>query len=54
MTGSGSAVFGVFAKEEYAKAAAEKLKDEYSYCQVCRPIKQGYKLVSVEREINEE
>lgn len=49
MTGSGSAVFGVFAKEEYARSAAEKLKDEYGYCEVCSTIKESYKFISVNK-----
>lgn len=49
MTGSGSAVFGVFENEEYAKEAAEKLKGEYGYCEVCKPIKHGYEMLSARR-----
>ncbi|MBR1863391.1 MAG: 4-(cytidine 5'-diphospho)-2-C-methyl-D-erythritol kinase [Ruminococcus sp.] len=49
MTGSGSAVFGVFAREEHAMAAAKSLEKEYGYCRVCRPVKEGYGFVSVDR-----
>lgn len=49
MTGSGSAVFGVFETEEYAKTAAEKLKDRYAYCEVCKPLKSSYELMWVNR-----
>ena len=49
MTGSGSAVYGVFETESYAMQAAEKLKDKYSYCQVCTPKKRSYELMWVNR-----
>lgn len=49
MTGSGSAVFGVFAKEEYARSAAEKLKEEYGYCEVCCAVKESYEFISVNK-----
>ena len=49
MTGSGSAVFGVFETEEYAKTAAQKLKDRYAYCEVCKPLKSSYELMWVNR-----
>ncbi|MBQ8967951.1 4-(cytidine 5'-diphospho)-2-C-methyl-D-erythritol kinase [Ruminococcus sp.] len=49
MTGSGSVVFGVYENEEYAKAAAEKLKDKYSCCHVCTPTKNAYELMWVNR-----
>lgn len=49
MTGSGSAVFGVFENEELAKIAAEKLKPCYNYCEICKPIKKGFELISVQR-----
>jgi 4-diphosphocytidyl-2-C-methyl-D-erythritol kinase len=41
MSGSGSAVFGVFKKEKHAEACAEKLKEKYSQTFVCKPIKVG-------------
>ena len=46
---SGSVVFGVYENEEYAKAAAEKLKDKYSCCEVCTPTKNSYELMLVNR-----
>lgn len=49
MTGSGSAVFGVFENEEYAGDAAKKLEGRYSYCQVCTPMKKSYELMWVNR-----
>ena len=49
MTGSGSAVFGVFETEAYAKDAAAKLEGKYGYCQVCTPTKSAYELMWVNR-----
>lgn len=49
MTGSGSAVFGVFENEDLAKDAAAKLEGKYSYCEVCIPVKSGYELMWVNR-----
>ncbi|MCR5088583.1 MAG: 4-(cytidine 5'-diphospho)-2-C-methyl-D-erythritol kinase [Oscillospiraceae bacterium] len=39
MTGTGSAVFGLFSDEEKAKKSAEKLSKEYSFCRIAKPIK---------------
>ena len=44
MTGSGSAVFGVFPDIASAQTAAEKLSD-WSYKCVCQPVKQGWEFV---------
>ncbi len=41
MSGSGSAVFGVFNKEKYAAECCEKLKKTYSQTFLCKPIKIG-------------
>ena len=49
MTGSGSAVFGVFENEDLAGDAAAKLEGKYSYCEVCIPVKSGYELMWVNR-----
>ncbi|MCR5020439.1 4-(cytidine 5'-diphospho)-2-C-methyl-D-erythritol kinase [Ruminococcus sp.] len=49
MTGSGSAVFGVFENEKYAEQAAAKLSGQYNYCEVCVPVKSGYELMWVNR-----
>ena len=38
MTGTGSAVFGVFTNEEQAKAASRDLKANYKFCCVSRPV----------------
>ena len=44
MTGSGSAVFGVFPDIASAQTAAEKLSG-WSYKCVCQPVKQGWEFV---------
>ncbi len=49
MTGSGSAVFGVFENEKYAEQAAAKISGKYNYCEVCVPVKSGYELMWVNR-----
>lgn len=38
MTGTGSAVFGVFADREAAEKSAEELRREYSFCRVAEPV----------------
>ena len=38
MTGTGSAVFGVFTEEEAAQDAARALSGEYSFCRVAQPV----------------
>ena len=38
MTGTGSAVFGVFAAEAAAEAACAALQKEYSFCRVAKPV----------------
>ena len=37
MTGTGSAVFGVFEQEEQARSASEKLRTECNFCAIARP-----------------
>ena len=49
MTGSGSAVYGVFSTVEYARQAQQELKGDYAYCEVCTPVKQPYELMWVNR-----
>ncbi|WP_295209063.1 4-(cytidine 5'-diphospho)-2-C-methyl-D-erythritol kinase [Ruminococcus sp.] len=44
MTGSGSAIYGVFFDEQSAQTAFEKLSD-WKYKCVCKPVKQGYEFV---------
>jgi 4-diphosphocytidyl-2-C-methyl-D-erythritol kinase len=41
MSGSGSAVFGIFTSERNAKKCVEKLKEEYKEVFLCKPIKNG-------------
>lgn len=41
MTGSGAAVFGVFEREEQARAAADALRGQYSQVYVARPTRSG-------------
>ena len=38
MTGTGSAVFGVFSDEVAAEACAENLRTEHKFCRVARPV----------------
>ena len=39
MTGTGSAVFGVFSEKERAKKCAAELSGEYRFCRVAQPVK---------------
>lgn len=41
MTGSGAAVFGVFAREEQARTAADALRSQYKQVYVARPTRGG-------------
>ncbi len=41
MTGSGSAVFGIFDDEAKARECFEKLKGRYGFCEICEPITHG-------------
>lgn len=45
MSGSGSAVFGIFTSSRRAKKCFEKLKEEYSQTFICKPIKDGCKII---------
>lgn len=44
MSGSGSAVFGIFASEADAQYCANAMKDRYEFVCVCRPINEGCKI----------
>ena len=44
MSGSGSAVFGIFASETDAQYCANIMKDNYDFVCVCRPINGGCKI----------
>lgn len=45
MSGSGSAVFGIFKKEKSAQACVDGLKAKYSQTFLCKPIKIGCEVV---------
>ena len=49
MTGSGSAVFGVFENKEYAAEAASRLEQEYDFCKVCTPMNKSFDIVWVNK-----
>lgn len=42
MTGSGSAVFGIFKNQETAKACAEVLKEKFAFAEVCETVKEAF------------
>ena len=46
MSGSGSAVFGVFKKEKNAIKCVEKLKETYPQTFLCKPIKIGCSIIT--------
>ncbi|MBR0535716.1 MAG: 4-(cytidine 5'-diphospho)-2-C-methyl-D-erythritol kinase [Clostridia bacterium] len=46
MTGSGSAVFGIFENAEDAQKAADILKDKFKEIYICAPSKQGVEILS--------
>lgn len=45
MSGSGSAVFGIFLSEKKAQACKDRMSDTYDKLYVCEPIKIGCKIV---------
>ncbi len=45
MSGSGSAVFGVFNNIKKAEKCMEKLKEKYNYVFLCEPVKDGCKII---------
>ena len=47
MTGSGSAVFGVFDHPQKAKAAFEKIKIDYVQAWICNPVSSGTQVISL-------
>ena len=47
MTGSGAAVFGIFADESQARAAAAVLRNGYKQVYVCRPTTGGPRVTAV-------
>ena len=46
MTGSGSAVYGIFADEESALKSAESLKNDFKNVYICCPEKTGVEIIS--------
>lgn len=47
MTGSGSAVFGVFENPGKAQAALEKTKNDYPQAWICNPVSAGTQIISL-------
>lgn len=48
MTGSGSAVFGIFKDKQRAEKCCGVLKSCYPFCEVCYPVEKGCEAVSYE------
>lgn len=48
MTGSGSAVFGIFDKKRTAQKCADDLEDEYKFVRVCTPCNHGAQILEEE------
>lgn len=46
MTGSGSAIYGVFEQEENAEKSAKALKTDFEKVYICRPEKTGVEIIS--------
>ncbi len=46
MTGSGSAIYGIFSDEESAVKSAENLKTDFKNVYICRPEKTGVEIIS--------
>ena len=44
MSGSGSAVFGIFISDKKAEKCAEKLRENYKEVFVCKPLKEGCRI----------
>lgn len=47
MSGSGSAVYGIFSSERQAKKCVDELSKSYGQVFLCKPVKDGCKIVSV-------
>ena len=45
MSGSGSAVFGIFTSESRAKKCCVELKEAYKEVFLCKPVKDGCKII---------
>lgn len=46
MSGSGSAVYGIFEKKKQASRCADELKDKYSFVEVCTPVITGAEIIN--------
>ncbi len=46
MTGSGSAVYGIFEKKEAAEKSTEQLKNKFKNIYLCTPVKNGVEIIS--------
>ena len=44
MTGSGSAVFGIFEKKKYATACVDELRAIVDFAEICTPVKNGVEI----------
>lgn len=45
MSGSGSAVYGIFEKKKQAQKCFNLLKDKYPFCEICTPYNKGCEIV---------
>jgi len=45
MTGSGSAVYGIFEKKKHASRCAEELSEKYKFVEVCTPFHSGAQII---------
>lgn len=45
MTGSGSAVYGIFDKKRYASKCAEELSKNYDFVEICSPLSCGVEII---------
>lgn len=48
MTGSGSAVYGIFKEEENAQASARLLENQFENVYICTPEKNGVEILKTE------
>ena len=47
MTGSGSAVYGIFKEKAQAEKTAEELKEKFTNVFICTPEKTGVEIISI-------
>lgn len=48
MTGSGSAVYGIFTDKAAAEKCRDALKELYGFCEVCKPLRGGCEVIEYE------